>query len=252
VALVDNRNFGNPEHPEVMWQLSEAIDGMAEACLALSLPVVGGNVSLYNESGGRDIHPTPVVGVVGLIDVLDRRPPGVGLVDGAGLFLLAAGDPSTATGLAGSRWAADRGHTGGELPALDLVNHARLCDAVRGLVDAHVVAGIHDVSDGGLGVAVAEMAIASGVGFHVDAPGSVTAGHGALFSEAPSRVVLCVAAADVAAVIDVAAAAQLSLFRLGSAGGDRLVVDGLLDLPLVQVRASWHDALRGRLAGPVG
>ena len=75
LALVDNLNFGNPEHPEVMWQLSEAIDGMAEACRALSLPVVGGNVSLYNESGGRDIHPTPVVGAGRADRLLDRRPP---------------------------------------------------------------------------------------------------------------------------------------------------------------------------------
>ena len=252
LALVDNLNFGNPEHPEVMWQLSEAIDGMAEACLALSLPVVGGNVSLYNESGGRDIHPTPVVGTVGLIDVLDRRPPGVGLVDGAGIYLLAAGDPSTATGLTGSRWASARGHRGGELPAIDLAAHARLCEVLRGLVSDHVVAGVHDVSDGGLAVALAEMAIASGVGFDVSAPGAAAAGHAALFSEAPSRVVLCLGAAEVAGVVEAAAEAELSLFHLGSAGGNRLVVEGLLDLPLAEVNASWRDALPGKLAGLVG
>ncbi len=77
VALVNCLNFGNPEHPEVMWQLSEAIDGMAEACRALAVPVIGGNVSLYNESRGADIDPTPVVGTLGLVDRLDRRPPGV-------------------------------------------------------------------------------------------------------------------------------------------------------------------------------
>ncbi|MDP9388023.1 MAG: phosphoribosylformylglycinamidine synthase subunit PurL, partial [Actinomycetota bacterium] len=88
VAVVNCLNFGNPEHPEVMWQLSEAIDGMAEACRALHLPVVGGNVSLYNESRGRDIDPTPVVGVVGLVDRLERRPPGAGLAAGGRLLLL--------------------------------------------------------------------------------------------------------------------------------------------------------------------
>src|SRR5205814_3069424 len=82
VALVNCLNFGNPEHPEVMWQLSEAIDGMGDACRALSIPVIGGNVSLYNESRGRDIHPTPVVRVLGIIDRLVERPPGVSLVDG--------------------------------------------------------------------------------------------------------------------------------------------------------------------------
>ena len=245
LALVDNLNFGNPEHPEVMWQLSEAIDGMAEACLALTLPVVGGNVSLYNESGGRDIHPTPVVGVVGLIDVLDRRPPGARLVDGGQIFLLAAGDPSDATGLAGSRWAARRGHRGGELPALDLEAHARLCALVRGLVGDHLLAGVHDVSDGGLAVALAEMAIAAGVGFRVS-PVGVT-GHAALFSEAPSRVVVCVADGDMAEVVDRTVGAGLSAVRLGAAGGDRLVVDGLLDLPLDDPARAWRGALQGRL-----
>src|SRR5436309_2080732 len=99
-ALVDCMNFGNPEHPEVMWQLSEAVDGMGEACRALSIPVVGGNVSFYNESRGRDIDPTPVVAVVGIIESLDRRPPGAVLVAGGRLVML--GEPSTALG--GSRW----------------------------------------------------------------------------------------------------------------------------------------------------
>ncbi|MEA2971628.1 MAG: phosphoribosylformylglycinamidine synthase subunit PurL [Actinomycetota bacterium] len=247
LALVDNLNFGNPEHPEVMWQLSETIDGMAEACLALSLPVVGGNVSLYNESGGRDIHPTPVVGTVGLIDVLDRRPPGARLVDGADIFVLGTA-PTAPTSLAGSRWAANRGHLGGPLPTLDLEAHARLCEVVRGLVEDHLLAGVHDVSDGGAAVALAEMAIASGVGFHVDFGGH----HAALFSEAPSRVLLCLADAESwTTVLARAEVAGLTLAPMGTAGGDRLVVEGLLDLPLAQVNASWRDALPGRLAGLV-
>src|SRR5439155_10542633 len=87
VALVNCLNFGNPEHPEVMWQLSEAIDGMAEAARALDVPVVGGNVSLYNESRGRDIDPTPVVGMVGLIDDLERRPPGARVIEDGRVLL---------------------------------------------------------------------------------------------------------------------------------------------------------------------
>src|SRR5688500_11389411 len=104
LGLVNCLNFGNPEHPEVMWELSESIDGMGEACRALSIPVVGGNVSLYNESRGQDIDPTPVVGVLGVVDRLDRRPPGVRLVEGH--RLLALGPPPSG-GLAGSRVAAD-------------------------------------------------------------------------------------------------------------------------------------------------
>ncbi len=118
VALVNCLNFGNPEHPEVMWQLSEAIDGMSEACLALGIPVIGGNVSLYNESRGRDIDPTPVVGTLGLVDRLDDVPPPVGLIDGGRVLLLG---PQEAPGLGGSLWAsALRGHRGGRLAPLDL------------------------------------------------------------------------------------------------------------------------------------
>ena len=109
LALVNCLNFGNPTHPETMWQLSEAIDGMGEACRALHLPVVGGNVSLYNESRGRDIDPTPIVGVVGMVDRLQVPPPGVGLVAGTRIVVLGP-DPST---LSGSRWAWRRGHTPG-------------------------------------------------------------------------------------------------------------------------------------------
>src|SRR5205823_39460 len=117
MAVVNCLNFGNPEHPEVMWQLSEAVDGMAEACRALSIPVVGGNVSLYNESRGRDIDPTPIVGVLGVIDRLERRPPGVRLVENGRLVLLGETVPS----LAGSLWAARRhGFRGGRLAPLDL------------------------------------------------------------------------------------------------------------------------------------
>ncbi len=239
VALVDCLNFGNPEHPEVMWQLSESIDGMAEACLALSLPVVGGNVSLYNSSAGTDIDPTPVVGVVGLIESLVRRPPGVRLVDGGTIVLL--GDPTaTPADLAGSRWAdMAAGHRGGELPALDLDAHGRVCALVRSLVADDLLAGVHDVADGGLGLALAEMAVSSGVGFEVT---GLQGGHAGLFSEAPSRVVACVAG-----VLDElearAEATGVKLTVLGRAGGDRLVVDGLVDVALDHATHTWRNAI---------
>ncbi|MBO0694376.1 MAG: phosphoribosylformylglycinamidine synthase subunit PurL, partial [Acidimicrobiaceae bacterium] len=143
VALVNCLNFGNPEHPEVMWQLSEAIDGMAEASLAFGVPVVGGNVSLYNESRGADIDPTPVVGTLGLVDSLSGPPPGMGLVAGQRVALIG---PVGAVSLGGSRWAAERaGHRGGRPAPLDLELHARLLPLVAGLVNDRVVGGIHDV-----------------------------------------------------------------------------------------------------------
>jgi phosphoribosylformylglycinamidine synthase len=238
VALVNCLNFGNPEHPEVMWQLSEAIDGMAEACRALDLPVIGGNVSFYNESHGRDIDPTPVVGTLGLIDRLTTRPAGVGLRAGCAIWLL--GPP--AVGLGGSLWAltAHR-HRGGLLPSLDLDLHRRLLDLVAGVAEDRLAAGIHDVGEGGLGVALAEMAVQSATGFRV----AGVHGHRELFSEAPSRVVVAVAPGrdDEAELRRRANAAGVPLRRLGEAGGDRLVVEGLVDLGLAKATERWRAAL---------
>ncbi|MGH9155318.1 MAG: phosphoribosylformylglycinamidine synthase subunit PurL [Acidimicrobiales bacterium] len=240
MAMVNCLNLGNPEHPEVMWQLAEITDGMAEACRALGVPVVGGNVSLYNESRGRDIDPTPVIGVVGLIDRLDRRPPGLALVDGGTLLLVGR----TAPGLAGSRWAVDiRGHRGGTLAPLDLDVAARLVELVAGLVVDQAVVGVHDVSEGGLGVALAEMAVQSGIGFRV----SGIADHGELFGESPCRVVLCLAPDAVEAVATRCRAAGLAVSVLGTAGGPRLVVDGLVDLALPDAAAAWRGALPAAL-----
>ena len=241
VALVNCLNFGNPEHPEVMWQLSEAIDGMAEACRALGLPVVGGNVSLYNESRGRDIDPTPVVGVLGIVERLERRPPGVGLVENGRLLLLGR----TEANLGGSRWALEaHGHRGGVLPELDLDAHAGLLVFVRTIVAEGLVAGIHDVSDGGLGVALAEMAVRSQVGFRV----AGIEGHAALFAESPSRVVVCAQPDGAQDVYRRAGAAGVPASFLGGSGGDRLVVQGLVDVGLAEATAAWRDAIPRALA----
>jgi phosphoribosylformylglycinamidine synthase II len=268
MAVVNCLNFGNPEHPEVMWQLSEAVDGMSEACTALGLPVIGGNVSLYNESFGTDIDPTPVVGTLGLIDRLAVRPPGVNLVDGASLVLLDASVGATAgrraaPSLAGSRWAVDlHGHRNGTLPQLDLIGHRRLVEFVSDLVgeavagggggdagdaghdddaddgeDGPVVSGIHDVSGGGLGVALAEFAVRSGIGLRV----AGVADHHELFTEAPSRVVVCTTRRN--ELVSRAAGAGVAFRVLGTAGGDRLVVEGLVDLDVTELTAAWRDHL---------
>jgi phosphoribosylformylglycinamidine synthase II len=246
VALVNCLNFGNPEHPEVMWQLSEAIDGMAEACRALSIPVIGGNVSLYNESRGRDIDPTPVVGTLGLVHDLRRRPPVVALAPGDDIVMVEV--PGLEPSLGGSRWAAERhGHRGGVLPGVDwdgLTRLLRLTAALAGEGEEAGVHGIHDVSEGGVAVALAEMAVAAGVGFEVDLP----AGAVALFGESPSRVLFSVAPEAAGTIAGRAAAARLLARRLGRAGGERLVVAGALDVSLAEATAAWRDALPSALA----
>jgi phosphoribosylformylglycinamidine synthase len=242
VALVNCLNFGDPGRPEVMWQLSECIDGMAEACGALRLPVIGGNVSLYNASGGADIDPTPVVAVLGLIDRLDRRPPGMGLVAGSTLVVLGDGDGA----LGGSRWAVERhDRRGGVLPVLDLDAHARLLDLVAAVVNDDLLSSVHDVSGGGLAVALTEAAVSSGIGCTVRG----VDGPAALFSESPSRVVL--GTTDPAAVLARAGAAGVPARAIGSVGGASVVVEGLLDLEVAVAANAWRAMIPTALGEPV-
>jgi phosphoribosylformylglycinamidine synthase subunit PurL len=244
VALVNCLNFGNPDHPEVMWQLSESVDGMTEACVALGLPVIGGNVSLYNASGGSDIDPTPVVAVLGVIDHLERRPPGTAHSAGSTLVLLGGdSDPS----LAGSRWAVERhAQREGTLPGLDLAAHARLLSLVAGLVSSEdVLTSVHDISGGGLALALAEGAVRAGVGCVVDGVG----GRAELFSESPSRAVLGTEHPD--EVLARAQAAGVPARVVGTAGGPRLVVAGLLDLSVTEATDAWRGSLPGALGETV-
>jgi phosphoribosylformylglycinamidine synthase len=175
-----------------------------------------------------------VVGVLGLVDDLAAVPPGAGLVDGGTLVLLGPEHP----GLAGSEWARATGHDRqGDLPPLDLKAHSDVAALVRGLVADRLVGGVHDVAAGGLGLALAEMAVVSGVGFRVDGVDD----HRHLFSEAPSRVVVCVD--DPPAVLARAESAGVPARVLGDAGGDRLVVDGLVDVGLDEAVATWRNRL---------
>jgi phosphoribosylformylglycinamidine synthase len=235
LAVVNCLNFGNPEHPEVMWQLSEAIDGMAQACAAFVAPVIGGNVSLYNESKGADIDPTPVVGMLGLVDQLDRRPPGVGFVEGGRLVLIGVTQPE----LSGSLFARTHGHRGGTLPALDFDHHLAVADVVRTLVTGGLLAGVHDVSSGGLGLALAEMAVRSGIGFQA----ARIADTAELFAESPSRVVACVAPELLQTVLNVCEQAGVPTSRIGVASGDRLAVKGLFDVALADAVAAYEGKL---------
>ena len=234
-ALVNCLNFGNPENPTVMWQLSEAVDGMSEACREFDLPVVGGNVSLYNESQGTNIDPTPIVGVIGVIDNLDAPPPGQIWLEGDRLIVIGP-EPE---GLSGSAWAFEQGHRKGILRELDYDLHKKICEITRELVQKKLVTAVHDVSVGGVGVAVAEMAIASGVGCSLARIPS----HEALFSESSSRVVLAVNPDELANVEEILTAAEVPKARIGLAHGDRFTIKGLLDLELQSMKNKWKSHL---------
>ncbi|MGC8471923.1 MAG: phosphoribosylformylglycinamidine synthase subunit PurL [Acidimicrobiales bacterium] len=265
-AVVNCLNFGNPEHPEVMWQLSETVDGLADACRAFDLPVIGGNVSLYNETTGADIPPTPVLGVLGLVERLRRRPPPPAMSAGSSVVLLGARRAPGAAGagpghpLAGSRWAVEcRGRRHGVLPLLDAEAHARLTRFVASLVGEEVggavgeavgeenrlLDGVHDVSGGGLAVALAEMAVAGGVGVQVRG----IDGHAELFTELPSRVLVMTGRPEELRAR--ASAAGVPAEVLGTAGGERFVVVGpastLVDLSVAELSEAMAGSLAKRL-----
>jgi phosphoribosylformylglycinamidine synthase subunit PurL len=237
-ALVNCLNFGNPEHPRVMWQFQETVAGITEACEALTIPVIGGNVSFYNESRGADIDPTPIMGVLGVIERLDTVPPPPALGPDQRIVLLG----ETRLELGGSEWAALHHLDGGAPPAADLERARLLHELVRDLVAERAVRGVHDCADGGAAVTLAEMAIAGGCGFRVT-PEPDLAAAAWCFAESSSRVLLTVDEADVDALRARAEAAGVPITELGSTGGERLTIDDGLDITLADATHAWRGAL---------
>ena len=192
-AVTDCLNFGSPENPEVMWQFGQAVDGLADACLELGVPVTGGNVSFYNQTGDVPIFPTPVVGVLGIIDDVARRIPSGWQDAGENIYLLGV----TSTELSGSAWAGTiHGHLGGRPPAVDLAAERRLAELIQAASQQELVSSAHDLSSGGLAQALAEAVMRFGVGARVwlreimERDGVDTAT--ALFSESTGRVIVSV------------------------------------------------------------
>ncbi|MCL4449274.1 MAG: phosphoribosylformylglycinamidine synthase subunit PurL [Actinobacteria bacterium] len=249
LALVDCLNFGNPEHEEVMWQFKEVVNGITQACLDLSLVVVGGNVSFYNETNERDIEPTPVVGTLGLIQSLEQPLCDLKQIKGDSIVLLG----ELVDHLGGSAWAkVIHNHRTGHLPPLDLRFHADLIRLLTDLISSGIVHYAHDVSAGGLGVALAETAILSGIGCEV---GTISS-HGQLFSEAPSRVLVYTDQPN-----KVLSAARLSNFNLGSSSpqaqvigevdGEFIKIGNLVNLSLSKATSAFNLSIPNALGETV-
>lgn len=224
MAVVDNLNLGNPEKPEVMWQLTETVAGISEACEALGVPVVGGNVSLYNETDGADINPTPVVGMLGLADPMPVRPPRLDRAE-AGMEIWLIG-PEASDNFAGSYLERLAGPARGRPTAAQTDTGLAVID--EALRMAHVAPVLHDISDGGLAVALAEICIASGVGATLEVTGTAE-----LFSEDPHRFV---------AVVDPGWDPPPLGRRIGFMGGDALVL-GEETVAVSTLADAWHQAL---------
>ena len=236
LAVTDNMNFGNPQKPEIMGQFAGAIMGMAEACRVLDFPVVSGNVSLYNETEGRPILPTPTIGAVGVIDDIARAVSSRLRAAGQALVLLGA----TEGWLGQSLYLRELcGREEGAPPPVDLAVERRNGDFVRSEIVRGRVAACHDLSDGGLLVGLAEMCLAGGTGATMKLPAGAGPAHAYLYGEDQGRYLI--ATDDGNALVEAAAAAGVPATLLGYSGGDTLVVEGLLALPLAELRAV-HEA----------
>ncbi|TMK17294.1 MAG: phosphoribosylformylglycinamidine synthase subunit PurL [Actinobacteria bacterium] len=239
IAITNCLNLGNPERPEVMWELIESIRGIRNACLALDTPVTGGNVSLYNESGDSAIWPTPVIGMLGLLEDYRLRVPSSFPRPGLAIYL--AGE--TFAELGGSEFAeAVLGVVAGKPPAVDLSKERALHRYLIAAAAGAALASAHDCGDGGLVIALLESAIGGGHGFAVSLAGDLPS-HVALFSESASRAVVSVDAADEETLVRLASEHGVPVARLGETGGPRALVEGLLDVPVDELREAWETAI---------
>jgi phosphoribosylformylglycinamidine synthase subunit PurL len=247
LAITNCMNFGDPERPEVMWQFAESIRGMRDACLAFETPVTGGNVSFYNESGDSAIWPTPVIGMLGVLeDHRLRVPAGFGRA-GLAIYLLGETFPE----LGGSEFAEVLlGPTGGRPPALDMARERELHEMLQAAARDDLLASAHDCSEGGLAVALAESTIAGLHGFAVAVPGDLPP-HVALFSESASRAVVSVVPERAEELVELAARHGTPCDRLGETGGPRVVLDGLFETTVEELRDVYEGAIPRLLGEPV-
>lgn len=240
LAATDNLNFGNPERPEIMSQLVHAIKGIGEACQALDFPIVSGNVSLYNETNGQAILPTPTIGGVGLVRDWSKMAR-IRFAVADETILLAGAPKSWGTHIGQSVYMRDiHGRTDGPAPHVDLAHERKVGDFVRGLIGDGLVTAVHDCSSGGLALAVAEMAMASGIGATIAAP----AEHDAIpvfYGEDQGRYVVTVANGAVETVAARAKAAGVALPVIGRTGGDAVKLGDARPVSVNALRSA-HEA----------
>ena len=246
LAVTNCLNFGSPEDPEVMWQFAEAVRGLADGCLALGVPVTGGNVSFYNQTAETAILPTPVVGVLGVITEVAKRTP-MAFGDAGDVVLLLG---ATRDELAGSEWAhVVHGHLGGLPPTVDLEAEHLLAEVLVDGARHQLLRAAHDLSEGGLAQGLAEMAIRGQVGVQVTVAGDPFV---ALFSESTARAVVVVSPHDEPALMSLAQSRGVPVARLGIVGGDAVTVEDQFSIPVDELRTAWAGTLPALFGPSVG
>jgi phosphoribosylformylglycinamidine synthase II len=237
LAVSDCLNFGSPEDPAVMWQFAEACRGLKDACISLGIPVTGGNVSLYNQTGDTAILPTPVVAVLGVIDDVRRRTPTGFVAEGETIVHLG----QTREELSGSEWAhVVHGHLGGLPPQVDLRDEANLARLLVEAARGGYLTSAHDMSEGGLSQALVESCLRHGIGATVSLLGDPFVG---LFSESAARAIVTVPDDRVDSFLTMAASLGVPAGPLGHTGGTSLTVTDHLEIPLEELSAAWRDTL---------
>jgi phosphoribosylformylglycinamidine synthase subunit PurL len=235
LAVTDCLNFGSPEDPAVMWQFAEATRGLAEGCRVLGTPVTGGNVSFYNQTGATAINPTPVIGVLGVIDDVAHRVPSGFCEPGRHILLLG----ETADELDGSAWAwVDHRHLGGHPPAVRLLAEKALADLLGHAAAHHLISSAHDLSDGGLAQTLVEATLLHDIGATVSLEGDAFT---SLFSESAARAI--VTTDDPEALLEIAADLGVPAMQLGITGGDSLVVTDVMEISIGELRAAFEGLL---------
>jgi phosphoribosylformylglycinamidine synthase len=243
MAVTNCLNFGSPEDPAVMWQLAEAVRGLADGCAALGIPVTGGNVSLYNQTGQVAIHPTPVIGVLGVHEDVRKRVSAGFSMEGATIIVLG----ETRDELGGSAWAhVVHGHLGGTPPRADLAAEQRLAELIAAAASAGLLASAHDLSDGGLAIALAESCLRGGHGCSVDLGGLPA--FTALFSESAGRAVVTVRPEQAAQFAALAQshgvpAAAIGTVGASSPGSAAMEVAGHFAIGLDELASVWRETL---------
>jgi phosphoribosylformylglycinamidine synthase len=245
LAVTDCLNFGSPEDPAVMWQFAEAVRGLADGCQALGTPVTGGNVSFYNQTGDVAIHPTPVVGVLGVIDDVRRRTPVGFQQSGDAIYLLG----ETLEELSGSEWAwVVHRHLGGRPPLVDLDAERRLAEVLVAASRDGLVHAAHDLSDGGLAQALVESCLRYSVGARIALPAGADP-FVLLFAESAARAVVAVPSGADTAFTALCAASEVPCTRLGVVDADSaaLEVADQFSLPLTELRVAHESTLPRQL-----